>query len=146
MPKKRGINWYSTILQVTFICHMLFFTSVILTLPSRPLSLDKNPPLFFTATSKVLLCRSDNETLKSKLRREKCFRQNIIKVVWNQKICSFRIWPWKSPRFLRLQLLNSYLLHKEHFPLQNYLYSTVSMLILISILPQGTTPNSTLLN
>lgn len=38
-----------------------------LTLPSSPLSLDKKPPLFFTATSSVLLCTSGRETLKSNL-------------------------------------------------------------------------------
>lgn len=41
-----------------------------LTLPRSPLSLDRKPPLFFTATSSVLLCTSGNETLKSKLKQE----------------------------------------------------------------------------
>lgn len=37
------------------------------TLPRSPLSLDRKPPLFFTATSSVLLRTSGSETLKSKL-------------------------------------------------------------------------------
>jgi hypothetical protein len=41
-----------------------------LTLPRSPLSLDRKPPLFFTATSSVLLCTSGSETLKSKLKWE----------------------------------------------------------------------------
>lgn len=44
------------------------------TLPRSPLSLDRKPPLFFTATSSVLLCTSGNETLKSKLWSNTGFR------------------------------------------------------------------------